>query len=139
MAKNCCLHEDHTQLCKTGKDCVLRNAVSGAEVAYSVASDSTLSLPQRFCKEIGHVAVRTSAETTERWHAWLVDETATARPTPRVVVDISCSGFTPDVSVALFTGKCAEGTKIPVGAQAVPHEFAEAGRSQHESIISVPQ
>ena len=75
-----------------------------------------MSLPQRFCKEIGHVAVRASAETTERWHAWLVDETATARPTPRGVVDITCSGFAPDVGVALFTGKCAEGTKIPVGA-----------------------
>jgi len=103
-------------LCKTGKNCVARNAILFAVLAYAVASDGALSLPKRFCEEIGHVAVRTPADSTEGWHAWLVDETATARPTPSGVVDITCSGFAPDVGVALFTGKCAEGTKIPVGA-----------------------
>ena len=65
--------EDHTQLCKAGEDCVLRNSVPGTEGAYSVTSVSTLSLPQRFCKEIGHITVRASAETAERRHARLVD------------------------------------------------------------------
>ena len=103
-------------MCKTGKNCVARNAILFAVLAYAVASDGALSLPKRFCEEIGHVAVRTSADSTEGWHAWFVDETSTARPTPGGVVDITCRGFAPDVGVALLTGKCAEGTKIPVGA-----------------------
>ena len=134
-----CSQEDHTRMCKAGQNRVLRNSILGTNGAKSVAGVSALSLPQRFCQEIGHMAVRASADTAQRRHTRLVDKRTTARPAPLVVVDVSCSRFTPDVGVALITGKHAECTKIPMGAQAVTYKFAETGCSQQERVVPVPQ
>ena len=65
--------EDHTQLCKAGENRMLRNSILGTNGAYSVTGVSALLLPQGFRQEIGHMAVRASAETAERRHARLVD------------------------------------------------------------------